>query len=102
MSPIPKPDSCKGCPFHELSPYITPDVYVKDSEVCIVAQAPGEHEEYGKRIVDTTYQNGKKVEICDSVRPQPLIGRTGKWLQDEFWRYTRIPYDNVSRANIIK
>src|SRR6266850_839372 len=100
--PIPKPDKCKGCPFESLSPYITPDYYVKDSEVCIVAQAPGKHEEYGTKLVDVKYMNGKQVEITESVRPQPLIGKSGKWLQDEFWKYTGIPYDKVSRANIIK
>ncbi len=100
--PIPKPDKCIGCPFYELSPYITPDYYVENSEVCIVAQAPGEHEEYGKEIVEYIYDNGRKVEMCDNVRPQPLIGPTGRWLKDEFWPLTRIPYDRVSRANIIK
>ncbi len=99
---IPKPDKCKGCPFYELSPYITPDYYVKDSEVCIVAQAPGEHEEEGRRITGYVYKGGKKLEITESVRPQPLIGPTGKWLQDDFWPYTKIPYREVSRANIIK
>src|SRR6266853_76599 len=100
--PIPKPDKCKGCPFYELSPYITPYYYVKDSEVCIVAQAPGRHEEYGTKLVSTKYINGKQVEITESVRPQPLLGKSGKWLQDEFWSYTSISYNNTSRANIIK
>jgi len=100
--PLPKPESCKGCPFYELSPYITPDNYVPDSEICIVAQAPGEHEEQGRHIIGETWYKGKKQELCDTVHPQPLIGRVGKWLQDEFWPRTGIPYTQVSTANIIK
>ena len=69
--PIPKPSSCVGCPFYELSPYITPDYYVKDSEICIVAQAPGKHEEYGTKLINYTYKNGKKLEVVETVRPQP-------------------------------
>src|SRR6266853_1144756 len=100
--PISKPDACRNCPLDKLSSYITPDYYVKDSEVSIVAQAPGKHEEYGTKLISTKYIGGKLVEITESVRPQPLIGKSGKWLQDTFWPYTNIPYDKVSRANIIK
>src|SRR5438445_9659978 len=100
--PVPKPEKCRGCVFETLSSYITPDYYVKDSEICIVAQAPGKHEEYGTKLVDTKYLNGRQVEITENVRPQPLIGKSGKWLQDTFWPYTNIPYKDVSRSNIIK
>jgi len=64
--------------------------------------APGEHEQQGQRIIGDTWYKGKKQDICEMVHPQPLIGRTGKWLQDTFWPRTGIAYTDVSKANILK
>src|SRR5689334_18200789 len=100
--PILKPEPCIGCPFYSMSSYFNPDTIIPESQILLLAQNPGEHEENGIRIIKSEWQYGKKVDIEEKVRPQPLIGATGKWLQEEFWPLTHIPYDIVSKANVIK
>lgn len=100
--PFLKPQDCEGCPFQYLSKYITPDAIIPGSEVLILAQNPGQHEELGLKIVGDYWEDGKKADISEKVKPQPLIGRSGKWLQEEFWPLTKLPYGMVSRANVIK
>lgn len=93
-----KPEACRGCPFYALSQYITPDVMIDDAEVLILAQAPGEYEEQGIKLIRRNYGQ----EVTEKTHPQPLIGPTGQWLQTEFWPLTRIDYTKVSKANVIK
>jgi len=102
MPPILKPSSCTNCPFYTLSNYITPDYIVPESSVLILAQNPGEYEESGRKIEKSYYSQGRKVEECSSIVPQPLIGLSGQWLQREFWPLTQLDYTKVSRANVIK
>lgn len=99
---IAKLPQCTGCPFSTLSDYITPDTMINDAEVLILAQAPGEHEEHGKRIEEYEWSYGTKQERLASVRPQPLIGPAGHWLQREFWPLTKLDYSKVSKANVLK
>lgn len=100
--PIKKPNACKGCPFYDKSEYITPDVMLKDSEVLILAQNPGEHEEQGLQLSGYQYINNRREEVTGKVRPQPLIGASGNWLRREFWPLTKLEYASTSRANVIK
>ena len=103
MPPIPKPPGCAGCPFQHLSEYITPDYILPDSEILILAQNPGTHEEQGRLLTGHEWSSfGKKEEKTTLVRPQPLIGASGKWLKEEFWPLTKLDYSKVSRANVIK
>jgi uracil-DNA glycosylase len=95
---IPKPLSCAGCPFEFLSKWYTPDAIVPDSTVTVLGQAPGEHEERGRKLIGRRY----KEEIIEHVDAQPLIGATGNWLQREFWPLTALNYHDVSKANVIK
>lgn len=95
--PIEKPESCNGCPLAKLSKYITPDKHVPGATVMILAQAPGEHEEQGLRLDGEGYRTYET-----KVRPQPLIGRTGRFMRQEFWKYTKLDYNTVSLANVIK
>ncbi len=97
-----KPEGCKGCPFYAKSKYITPDAFIPDAEILILAQAPGEHEEQGRAIKGYDYYGGKRVEQVEHVRPQPLIGAAGNKLREEFWPLTKVPYNTVSRGNVIK
>ena len=97
-----KPEACTGCPFQWKSKYITPDNIIPNSEVLILAQAPGKNEEEGYKIVDYAWSGGKKIEETVKVTPQPLIGATGHWLQREFWPLTKLDYSKVSKANVIK
>ncbi len=99
--PIPKPDSCKGCPFYDKSNYITPDLYIKNSPILILAQNPGEGEENGIKVEGTSFNN-YNMPITTKVKPQPLIGKSGKWLKDAFWPLTKLSWDSVSKANVIK
>lgn len=96
--PILKPPTCEGCPFYNKSKYITPDTIVESSTISILAQNPGDQEENGIQRVDMHY--GKEHVV--KVRPQPLIGATGHWLKTEFWPLTQIPYESVSKHNVIK
>lgn len=96
--PILKPSLCEGCPFQYLSNYITPDYIIPNSTVTILAQNPGLNEEQGLLLKAKKYQD----EITENVRPQPLIGASGKWLREEFFPLTRLDYSKVSRANVIK
>jgi uracil-DNA glycosylase len=95
---IPKPLSCAGCPFASLSKWYTPDLIVPDSTVTVLGQAPGEHEERGRKLIGRRY----KEEIIEHVEPQPLIGASGNWLQREFWPLTELNYAKVSKANVLK
>ena len=100
--PILKPSGCNGCPLEKLSRYITPDYIVENSEVSILGQAPGQHEEEGLKLERNDYSYGRRNEITTPVTPQPLIGATGNWLRKEFWPLTRLDYSSVSRHNVIK
>jgi len=100
--PIAKLPQCRDCPLATLSDYITPDALVPDAEVYILGQAPGEHEENGQLIEGYEWSYGHKQERLASVRPQPLIGPTGQWLQREFWPLTKLDYSKVSKANVLK
>ncbi len=99
---IPKPDSCIGCPFYAKSQWFTPDKLTK-SNIAIIAQAPGKHEEDGRKIADRVWHQGKREEIIAEVEPQPLIGPTGKWIEEEFWPLTKLGnWDGVGKCNILK
>lgn len=95
---------CAGCPFADKSEYFIPDRFVKNSEILILAQNPGQHEEDGQKIIDKHWINGKLEEEVAEVRPQPLIGPTGYWIQHDFWPLTKLDVDfnQVSKANVIK
>ncbi len=99
---IPLPPECAGCPFSSISKYFTPDKVVEGSEVFLLAQAPGAHEENGKFLTGYEYYGGVRHEKVFSVDPQPLIGATGKWLQEEFFPLTKLDYSKVSKGNVLK
>src|ERR1043166_5445600 len=95
---IAKPSSCSGCIFEKLSKWFTPDVIIPDSEVTLLGQAPGAHEEKGHKLQGRSY--GK--EIIEKVDPQPLIGASGNLLQAELFPLARLNYAHCSKANVIK
>jgi len=100
--PVLKPESCKGCPFAEKSAYFTPDAMLPQSEVLILGQAPGKDEEEGALLEKRIWVGGVQRECYTAVKPQPLIGKTGYWLKEDFWPETGIEWEGVSRANVIK
>jgi len=96
----PLPQSCQGCPFSNKSVHFTPDALNEDSEVMILAQNPGNHEEQGLYLEGYF---GYKNEITHDVPPQPLIGPTGRMIRQQFWPLSKLgEFDSISKANIIK
>lgn len=94
---------CFGCPFYDKSEYLTPDSLKEDSEILILAQNPGEHEENGVKITGRDWYNGQSYPREINVTPQPLIGPSGDWIKRDFWPLTKLgSFDKVSKANVIK
>lgn len=91
-----KPDGCLGCPLLGDGWGFVPDNLNENSPVTLVAQAPGELEERGRRV--THYVGGEAVtEPCE---PQPLVGPTGYMLRNSFLPLAGA--EDASLANILK
>jgi len=81
---------------------MVPDAMVPGSSVLILAQNPGEYEDSGARLVRHEWYNNTRQAVTEATTPQPLIGPTGQWLQEEFWPLTGLDYAGISKANVIK
>ena len=98
-----KPSSCSGCPFEHHGKYYVPDQVNDKAEVYLLAQAPGEDEERGKRYLGTEYrQYGRPAELYEQTEPQPLIGKTGKLLDDRFLPLAGLSRSEISLGNAIR
>lgn len=98
-----KPSSCDGCPFKNYGKYYTPDTVIEGSEVFLLAQAPGEDEERGKRFIG--YENrayGRAAELYEQVEPRPLIGKTGNLLDTRFLPLSGLSRQSISLGNAIR
>lgn len=101
--PILKPSSCFGCPFEKYGRFFTPDRMVKGSKVLFMAQAPGRDEEAGSRLEKRTYKTQYQYfDERTEVRPQPLIGVTGKMFEERFLPLSGLKRSEVSLANAIR
>lgn len=98
-----KPPSCQGCPFYTKGAYYVPDHIIPGSEVMLIAQNPGPDEEVGKLLVKRHWLGGKQYhdEVKD-VTPQPLIGATGKLLNERFLPHSGLKREDVSTGNALR
>ena len=75
-----------------------PDDIRPNTEVLVIGQNPGEHEEQGHRI---TGYNGSRPTMVP-CRPQPFVGPTGYQLNKTFLPLAGLTRDDVSVANTIR
>jgi uracil-DNA glycosylase len=99
-----KPESCKGCPLYQDGKGFVPDRIVDGTEVLILAQNPGAHEESGEQVVGHTYVGRKRVPVVqpNPDGPAPLIGQTGHDMTTEYLPLTGLSREAVSTANVLK
>lgn len=76
-----KPDTCKPCPLYGDGKGFVPGRIPAGASTLIFGQNPGEDEEKQGR---------------------PLVGATGKLLDDQFLPYTGLDTDDVGRDNVIR
>lgn len=102
MALLPKPDACHGCPLYGDGMGFVPDE-LRDVEVAILAQNPGENEEEGLRCTDYGPRFGRRqMYLTEPCRPAPLIGPTGFLLEREFLPISGLSRDRVSLCNVLK
>lgn len=97
-----KPEACHGCPFYLKSKYYVPDMLIPGSTVMLMAQNPGASEEQGHRLIERNWVASKPVDITEEVPPQPLIGATGKLLNEKFLPLSGLVRQQVSTGNVIR
>lgn len=78
---LPKPSSCRGCPFYGNGQGFVPDELKDRSEVFIIGQNPGEQEE----------QDGK-----------PFVGKTGQEMERTYFPQAGLSRDQVSLGNALR
>ena len=79
---LPKPDTCKGCPFYDNGIGFVPDEIVDGARVTIVAQNPGKDEE---------------------AQGKPMVGKTGQALDATYLPIAGLQRGyNVNVRNVLK
>jgi hypothetical protein len=85
------------------SKWYTPDTVIEGSEVYFIAQAPGEDEENGHRLINRTYHGfGQHSDEYEQVIPGPLLGPTGKTFNERFLPLTGLQRSEISIGNAIR
>ena len=80
-----------------------PDELVEGTEVMVVAQAPGEYEERGERVVGFEWAGRRRVPLTEPAGPAPLIGPTGWEMAQTYFPLAQLERGrNVSLANVLK
>lgn len=97
-----KPEACRGCPFYSKSKYYVPDMLVPGATIILLAQNPGVNEENGHLLLERNWVASKPVDITQDVPPQPLIGATGKLLNEKFLPLSGLTRKQVSVGNMIR
>lgn len=104
---LPKPDTCRACPFYGDGMGFVPDEIVEGAEVTILAQNPGGNEEAGNKLV--SWENiskgtfTRRVPNFQPVRPAPMIGATGHMMDTQFLPLAGLTRgENVSVCNVLK
>ena len=94
MPLLPKPDLCQGCPAYGDGKGYVPDLIRHNAPIAVVAQEPGEDEEAGRRYLGhDTYEEAPH---------QPLIGRTGRMMDQTFLGLAGLNREDVSLGNTIR
>lgn len=99
---LPKPSSCAGCPLFGDGLGFVPDE-LHGAAVTVVAQNPGDHEEWGSKIVAYGARWGRK-QTYDTIPygPAPLIGPTGFLMEREYLPIAGLTRSTVNLCNILK
>lgn len=78
---LPKPDSCKGCPFYGAGVGFVPDELRPGTEVMVIGQNPGEQEE---------------------AEGKPFVGKTGQMMESKFFPLAGLDRSRMSIGNAIR
>ena len=78
---LPKPDSCRGCPFYQTGQGFVPDELRPGVRVFVLGQNPGEKEE---------------------AEGKPFIGPTGEMMEAKFFPLAGLDRSQVSIGNAIR
>lgn len=92
-----KPPECHGCPFYGDGRGFVPDQMVEGTEVLLMAQNPGEHEEKGTRVLEM----GKDA-VVEPCTPQPMVGKTGYFIRTTLLPLSGLAWEQVSRGNVLR
>jgi len=95
---LPKPNSCKGCPFYGDGMGFVPDEIRDNAKVFIYAQNPGKDEEAGRKLVRYDY----KEPVYEKVPPAPLLGKTGYSMEREYFPVAGLERKDVSLGNVFR
>ena len=94
MPLLPKPDLCRGCPAYGDGKGYVPDLVRNNAPVMVVAQNPGEDEEAGRRYLGH--------DTYESATHEPLMGRTGRMMDQTFLGLAGLNREDVSLGNTIR
>jgi len=78
---LPKPDGCLGCPLYGDGLGWVPGLYPEGAEVAVIGQSPGAEEE---------------------AAGVPLVGKTGKYLDEVFLPLAGLDPKDIARDNVIR
>jgi hypothetical protein len=101
-----KPEAlCSGCPLYgpgEMSMGYVPDE-LRDVPIAILAQAPGEHEEKGQKVVAWEQGfRGRRTPVTEPHPPAPLLGATGWDVWQTYAPLAGLSREQVSCMNVLK
>lgn len=101
--PLLKPEACRGCPFYTKGQYYVPDHIVPHSEIMLITQNPGQNEIDGHKLIKRHWLGGSRYQDeVEHVKPQPLIGATGKKLDEDYLPLVKLKRSEVSVGNAIR
>src|SRR5574338_350241 len=94
---LPKPDTCRGCPFYGTGRGFVPDE-LRPVPVLVLGQAPGSHEEAGERLV----ARAGKVKRWEPAAPAPFLGDAGYDLGRTYLPLAGLTRDDVSLCSVVR